>query len=462
MLISSIKWDWSAFWAGLKVAIFAILLLVAAFIVAAIAKALVVKLLTSTRANNIISKADGDKPGSTANFVGKLVYLIVFLLFVPGIFHILGVSSVGTPISEMLNKVWGYIPNILAAIIVLVVGFMIAKLVRQLLIPVFQKIRVDKLQEKAGVEVADSAKLSSTLAYIVYVLILIPVIIVALQVLRIEAVSAPAISMLQKVFDFIPNIVVACLIIFVGVLIGRFAGQIVARLIAATGVDAKVRGTVGEKMGNVSLSSIIGRIIQVVIVIFFVVQGLSVIKLATLSNIGTAIIAYMPKVLAAALILIGAFFLASFVQKSLKKIGYDFYGFIAKGAILVFASFMILNQLGIANDIVRMAFFLIMAALAVAFAIAFGVGGREFAASVLKDWKTKNDEIKREAPAKAAAAKAEAAAQKSDEPSKMEMQFDDDADGAVGESLDNATDAAEGAADNLANKLVGKITGDKD
>ena len=461
MLISTLQWDWGAFWSGLKVAIFAILLLVAAFIVAAIAKALVVKLLTRTKAGEILAKADGDKPGSTANFIGKLVYLIVFLLFVPGIFAILGVSAVSTPISEMLHKVWGYIPNILAAIIVLVVGFMIAKLVRQLLIPVFQKIRVDKIQEKAGVEVSDSAKLSSTLAYIVYVLILIPVIIVALQVLRIEAVSTPAIGMLQKVFDFIPNIVVACLIIFVGVLIGRFAGQIVGRLIAATGVDAKVRDTVGEKLGKTSVSSIIGRIIQVVIVIFFVVQGLSVIKLATLSNIGGAIISYMPRVLAAVLILIGAFFLASFVQKALKKIGYEFYGFIAKIAIIVFASFMILNQLGIANDIVKMAFLLILGALAVAFAVAFGIGGREFAASVLKDWKIKNDEIKKEAPAKAAAAQAEEAAEAAGGPSRAEMKYDDDADGVVGEKLEDVTDAAEGAADNLAGKIVNKITGDK-
>ena len=152
--------NWSSFWGGLKVVILAVILLIVAFIVAAIVRALVVKLISKTKLNDLLSKADGDRPGSTLGFIGKLIYLIVFLLFVPGIFSILGVDSISSPITGMLGKIWSFIPNILAAIIVLVVGFMIAKLVRQLLIPVFQKIRVDKLQEKAGVEVADSARLS--------------------------------------------------------------------------------------------------------------------------------------------------------------------------------------------------------------------------------------------------------------------------------------------------------------
>lgn len=383
--------DFSAFWNAIPAIVKAILLLVLAFIVAAIVKSLVLKIIEKTKLDGTLAKADGDKPGSTKSFIGKLVYLLVFLLFIPGIFSALGVDSIATPILGMLSTIWGYLPNVLGAVIVLIVGFLIARLIRSLLIPVFDRIKVDKLQEKLGVEVNDQNKLSSTLAYVVYVLILIPVIIIALQVLKISAVSEPAVGMLNIIFSYIPKIIGAALIIFIGVLIARFACQIVTRLIGATGVDPKIQGLLDGKMQNFVFSKTVGTVVRVLIVIFFVVESFSVLKLGILSQVGDAIIKYMPSVLAALIILIAAMVVSSLAEKALKKLGYNGFAAIAKIAIIVLAVFMILSQLSIAPKIVNIAFFMVMAALAVAFAISFGVGGREFAASVLKDAKDKYD-----------------------------------------------------------------------
>jgi len=386
--------DFSAFWSAIPPIIKAILLLVLAFIVAAIVKSLVIKIIEKTKLDGILAKADGEKPGSTKSFIGKLVYLLVFLLFIPGIFSALGVDSVAAPILEMLRKVWGYLPNVLGAVIVLIVGVLIARLVRSLLVPLFDRIKVDKLQEKLGVEVNDQNKLSSTLAYIVYVLILIPVIIIALQVLKINAVSEPAVNMLNIIFSFIPKIIGAALIIFIGVLIARFACQIVSRVIGATGVDAKIQGLMDGKMQNFIFSKTVGTVVRVLIIIFFVVESFHVLQLGILVNIGAAIIKYMPSVLAALIILIAAMVFSALAEKALKKIGYNGFATIAKIAIIVLAVFMILSQLSIAPRIVNIAFFMVMGALAVAFAVSFGIGGREFAASVLKDAKDKYDEEK--------------------------------------------------------------------
>ena len=402
------------FWNAVPALLKAVLLLVLAFIVAAIVKSLIGKLIEKTKLNDFLAKADGDKPGSTKSFVLKLVYLLVFLLFIPGIFAALGVDSIATPVLGMLNTIWGYLPNILGAVIILIVGFLIARLVRSLLIPVFDKIKIDRLQEKAGIEVDDQqSKLSSTLAYIVYVLILIPVIIMALQVLKISAISEPAIGMLNKIFAFIPSIIVAVLIIYLGVIIGKFAGQIVSRLIGATGVDKKIQSVTEGKMTNFVFSKVIGTIVNILIIIFFTVEGFSILKLGVLTSIGQAVIGYMPSILAAVIILVAALLVSSLVDKGLKKLGYNGYAAIARIAIMVLAVFMLLNQLGIAKQIVNIAFFMIMAALAVAFAISFGIGGREFAASVLKDAKAKVDEEK--AAAKAAAEEKAAAAEKAKE-----------------------------------------------
>ena len=381
---------------GLGSVVKAVLLLILAYIVASIVKTAVTKLLSTEKVANIVGKADGNQPpGTTAGLIAKLVYLLVFLLFVPGIFGALGADSVSAPILGMLNKVWAYVPNILAAAIILSIGFFVARLVRQLLIPVFDRIRVDKLQERAGIDVKDNAKLSSTLAYIVYVLILIPIIIIALQALKIDAISVPAINTLQTVFNFIPNIIVAALIILVGCIIGTFAGQIISRLIATTGVDSKVRDLTDSKMAGFTLSKVVGIVVQALIIVFFVVEGLNVLKLDVLSNIGTTIIAYLPQVLAALLIMGIAIFLANLAAKFMNNNGLGTYAFLAKIGILVIGAFMVLNQLGIATGIVNSAFIIILAALAVAFAIAFGIGGRDFAKKTLEDASKKIEENKK-------------------------------------------------------------------
>ncbi|MCM1466984.1 MAG: mechanosensitive ion channel [Alistipes sp.] len=377
---------------GLWAVVSAALILILAFIVAKIVQSLVTKLLTKTKLSGVVSKLDsGEGSTSLTDFIGKFVYLFVFLLFVPGVFNALGMNSISAPILLLLNSIWGYVPNVLAAAIILVVSFQIAKYVRQLLVPVFAKLNIDKLQEKAGIEVADSAKLSNTLAYIVYVLILIPMIIMALHVLDISVISDPAIHMLNTIFDFIPNILVALIIILLGCMIGKFVGQIVTQLIASAGLDAKLSKLIEGKNEKFVLSKVVGTVCHTVVIIFFVVESFNTLHLSVLSEIGLVVIAYMPYVLSAILIFAICYFAAAFAEKTLKKNGFTSYAVVAKAAIFTVGAFMVLNQLGIATEIVNAAFILILAALAVAFAIAFGIGGKDFAANALKKFGEKTE-----------------------------------------------------------------------
>lgn len=74
--------------------------------------------------------------------ISKLVHLGVFLLFVPGIFGSLGMDEISMPILNLLDTMWGYLPNILAAVVVLWVGLFISRLVREILTPAkLQKFR---------------------------------------------------------------------------------------------------------------------------------------------------------------------------------------------------------------------------------------------------------------------------------------------------------------------------------
>lgn len=367
-------------WAVLE----AVLILILAFIAAAIVKSLTVKLLTRTKLQALLGKRDPANCERAADFIGKLLYLIVFLLFVPGIFERLGMNGVSSPILGLLDTMWGYLPNILAAVVVLWAGFFIARLVRELLIPVFDRLKVNRLQEKAGITVEDPGKLSNTLSYIVYMLILIPVVITALRALNINAISDPAIRMLDIIFAFIPNILAALIILVIGCMVAKLAGNIVERLIGAAGLDAKLSRQLNGEDEKFALSKIAGGTVHVVLVIFFLVESFGVLHLDVLTKIGNAIIAYLPSVLAAVLILLACYIGSAMAQKALLKGGHRGFALGCRIAIYGLGGFMILSELGIAQELVNTVFILAAAALAVAFALAFGIGGREFASRMLK------------------------------------------------------------------------------
>lgn len=369
------------FGAGLWAVIKAVLILVLALIVSAIVKSAVTKLLAKTKLGRA---GEGQEAGRALEMIGKLVHLIVFLLFVPGIFESLGLNNVSAPILGLLNTIWGYLPNILAAGLILWIGFYIAKLVRELLAPALNKLEVNRLQKMAGMEVTEAGKLSNTLAYLVYVLILIPVIITALQALKIKAISDPAVEMLTIIFDFLPYLLAAIIIFVVGWMIAKLLGAIVERVIAATGVDAKLQSAVGQSENKWVFSSIVGKTLRSVLVIFFVVEGINALHMEVLTQIGAAVIGYLPYVLAAAILFIGCWAASTLSKKALLKGDHKTAALVAQCAIYTIGAFFILSQLGIAKELVDAAFILILAALAVAFAISFGIGGKDFAGRALQ------------------------------------------------------------------------------
>jgi small-conductance mechanosensitive channel len=370
--------------------VWAVLLLIVAFAVAALAKYIVTKILEKVNAKKITDKIGitDEETGSSIEFIGKLVFLIVFLLFLPGVLDRLGMQNVSAPITSMVSQFLDYLPNILAAAVVLVIGLFIAKLIRQLLTPLLKKLNVDRLQEKAGISPTEGTTLSSILAYIIYILILIPVIIAALQILNITAISAPAIAMLNRIVSFLPNIFSAIAIIVIGTFIAKIIGKLLTGILSGVGTDKileKVITREDAKAINVSLSKIIGEFVKYVIILFFVVEGFNVLNLEILRVVGQAIIAYLPLVISAVIIMGIAIYVANWIEKLIVKKFADkkIIACLVKTVILTLAAFMTFIQLGIAPSIVNSAFIIILGALAVAFAISFGIGGREFAKNLL-------------------------------------------------------------------------------
>ena len=388
---------------GMMGVVKAVLLLVLAYFIASAVRSMLKALLNKT--SFCKSQEDGAKKESIVEYIGDIAYLFVMLLFVPGIFSALGASTIATPILDMMRSIWSFLPNLLGAGIVLMLGNLVAKLIRQLLAPALKKANVDKLQEKLGCETPSDVSLSETLAYLVYVLILIPVIIAALQVLKLDVLTAPATVMLQEILTYIPLVAAALFVAGLGVVLGRLVSQIVTRLIAASGADEKVKEFIGETSYKFSLSGIVGSILNGVIVILFTVQGVNLLKLEILTKVGTAIIGYLPNILAAVLVMAAAWIGSAAAQRAFEKNGFTCCAAFIRGLILIIAGFMILSQLGIAVSIVNEAFIIILTGAALAFAIAFGIGGADsvkkyLAKRALENCCADKEEVKEEAAEK--------------------------------------------------------------
>jgi len=375
--------------------IYAILLLVVAFIAAKIVKSIVTKLLKAINAERFLGKlgVKDTVTNSSIDFVAKLAYFVTFILFLPGVLDKLGMYSVSAPITGMVNSFLGFIPKLVAAGIIIAVGMFIANIVKDLLTAVLRAVKVDALQEKAGIEASETTSFSSIIASVVYGVIVLVVITSALDQLGIAAISGPANAVVARIFAMIPDVLGAIVIIAIGVVIAKLVSKLLESLLAGVGADSLVEKLTGNTEKKIALSKILSAVVKYVLVVIFLVQGINVLDLPVLTGIGTAVIAYLPAAISAVIILAVGLFAANTAEAALVKKfpNAKASAMIAKVAIYVLVAFLCLSQLGVATAIVETTFILIMAALCVAFAVAFGIGGRTFAANTLDRLEKKID-----------------------------------------------------------------------
>ena len=378
--------------------IYAIILLIIACFAAKFVKSLVHKLLKAVNAEKFLNKI-GIKDAvtdSSVEFVAKLAYFVTFLLFLPGVLDKLGMHSVSSPITNMVDSFLAFIPRLVSAGLIVAVGVFVARIVKDLLVPVLKAVKVDALQEKAGIQAGENTSFSSIIASVVYGVILLVVITSALEQLGISAISDPANDIVATILDMIPNVLGAIVIVAVGVFIAKLVAKLLENLLAGVGADSFLEKVTGNKNKKLSLSKILSEVVKYVIVIIFLVQGINVLELSILTAIGTAVIAYLPVVLSAIIILAIGLFAANTAEVAIQNRfpKAKAAAIIAKIAIYVVTAFICLNQLGVAIAIVETTFILIIAALCVAFAVAFGIGGRTFAANTLEKLEKKIDDNK--------------------------------------------------------------------
>lgn len=340
-----------------------------------------------------------EERGSTAiRLTGKLIFLIVFLLFLPSVLEALGLDSVSDPITDFASIFINYIPNIIAAAILIFIGIFIGQILEEVVCALLMKTKLDDMTKRIAARgkqnsdesqdtesVTPGISISSIIGKTVNGAVVLIAIVEALTVLNIEAVSAPALSIIEAVFGVIPSIILAVIVVAIGLVIANIACSLLKNILMGINLDGLVKKMLPEANLGFSITSLAVNLVRIVIILFVVAEGVEILGLSVLSGITAVIISYLPMVIKAIVIAAAALYGASLLESAMKKtsIGKGIGVKILKSIIYVVAVFMILSQLEFATTIVNYAFIITLSALAIAFAIAFGIGGRDFAKNAL-------------------------------------------------------------------------------
>ncbi len=192
---------------------------------------------------------------------------------------------VADPVKAMLIKIWGYVPTIVGAILILVIGWLIAKLIEAVVVKVLKAMKLDMASDKAGItnvlaQGDIKGSISELIGAVVYWLVILVVLATVLNALNLTIAA----DILSKLVGYIPNILGA---IFVMVL-GSFLATFVAAIVRTTASNA-----------GISNSKALAEITKIVLIIFAAIMaieqlgiGVAIMNLAIsiiLASVGIAI-----------------------------------------------------------------------------------------------------------------------------------------------------------------------------
>jgi hypothetical protein len=346
----------------------------------------------------------GAEAKETAGYqLGQLAYWLVLLIGVIGALTTLGLTSIVAPLNGLLLEVAAFIPNLIGAVVIFFVGFILATLARRVVEAGLAAARLDSWLEKAGLSrVTGASGLSRTVGTLVFVLIIIPVTIAALQQLGVSAISDPAVAVLATVLEALPRVLAAAIVLAIAFVIGRWVSTLIEQLLPSLGFDRSLQGLgIGPAEGAVDAeletqaapritpSKVVARLALVAIMLFSAVEAARLLAFSAIALMLAEILELAGHVLFGGVIIalgvITANFLSALIDRSTDGadgIASD----IVKWATIALATAMGLRFMGIADEIVILAFGLILGSAAVAAALAFGIGGRDAAAKLLEKW----------------------------------------------------------------------------
>ncbi|OPY69339.1 MAG: hypothetical protein A4E57_01230 [Syntrophorhabdaceae bacterium PtaU1.Bin034] len=368
----------------------AALILFVAWIIARLLKFLALKFFAGIRFDERVSKYfKGTATAKPSGIVAQLIFYVVLLFALPPFLEALQLNSISRPVSELWNKIAVFLPNVVAAAIIVLVGLFVAKIIREIVVNILIAIGVDRQAQKAGIDTSTGGiQISRIVGTVIYLLVLIPLFIAALDTLNIPAISGPARSMLATFLNAFPSVFAAIVIVIFAAVIGKVLRRLLIPILTGLGFNSLLQRLGIGQIGSKTPADIVGTIAFVYVVLFGLMEAAEVLQFGALVDLMRELVAFAFRLALAAVILGIGIMVGNWVKRAVEGRANDrpILAGLAKAAVIVLALAFALQNLGIANQIIIVAFTLLFGSIAVAAAIAFGVGSRATAGREVDDW----------------------------------------------------------------------------
>lgn len=209
-------------------------------------------------------------------------------------------------------------------------------------------------------------------------------------------------AVITQITDFLPKLLAALVLLFIGWLIAKAVRSGVRRLLAIAHFDR-----LAEKAGieeflkhgemHVTLGGIISEVSYWLVLLIVLVTVSSGLGLTAVANLFNRVALYLPNIIVAVFIIIFGTLLARFINRLvfawLRNLGVEgalTISTVAEYSVQIFAVFVALEQLAIGTQLLTTAFAILFGSICLALALAFGLGGREWAAGVMQKWASKD------------------------------------------------------------------------
>ena len=253
----------------------------------------------------------------------------------------------------------------------------------------------DGMPEQFGLA-SGTVNISGITSYVAFSIVTLLGAITAFEVLAIAAISDPANALLEDIIGIIPNVLAAGVILAVFVLIARFVADLIRRVLPGTGVDSAVSelGILKGADAGLTASSISARVVQFLIVLLGVIAALNALGIETLMGAMDVVLEMATQIIFGALIIFAGVFTARLVTGAMAATGSgasDVAANAVKWIIISLSVILGISRMGLdptgGEFILNVAEYLVMGGAA-AMALAFGWGGRDWAAKQLENWRS--------------------------------------------------------------------------
>jgi flagellar biosynthesis protein FliQ len=215
---------------------------------------------------------------------------------------------------------------------------------------------------------------------------------------RIEVMLEPLRVFLRQVADFLPRLALALIVLIAGWLIAKMVRFAIAKGLRKVNFHvvterAGIDGFLNDGGISMDATDMLAWLVYWIVILAALVVGFNMLGLSYVTDLLSRVLLFVPKVLVALLILAFGAYFAKFVGnavcayfRNVHMQDADLLGNLARYAILAFVVLIALDQVNVGGDIVRQTFLILLAGVVFALALAFGLGGREWAAELLDRW----------------------------------------------------------------------------